>query len=636
LSVQFRKHTSGLIFVATVMTVATALAAAAAWRILGPHSASPAPQTTTVASGPSAERRTDSAISVRPGGSLVGSVRAEPRTFNRYVINGQTEETVAFLTQAKLVRINRATDEVEPWLAESWEQVSRQSTVGHSATANPESRIPSPETGPIFRVKLRPGVTFSDGAPFTSADVLFAFEAVYDPRVKSALATALRVGSRPLAVRALGDHEVEVAFPSPYGPGMRLLDALWILPKHKLAPALRAGTLGQAWSLTTPASEMAGLGPFVLREYRPGERMVFERNPRYWRRDALGRPLPYLDRLTLEMLPDQAAELLRLQSSQLDFTHTVVRSEDYVTLKRAHDEGRVRLVDLGVSFDTDWFWFNLAASQQPTANSRRPSAVSRQRSDKPWLRAREFREAVSLVVDRKAYTDAVFLGAAVPVHGPVTPGNTIWYWPELPGGEYDPARAKRLLAGLGLTDRNGDGMLEDAQGRPARFTVLLQRGIAGVEKGAAFIRDELATIGVGLDPVGLDAGGIFARWGAGDYEAIFHRLNCSDTDPGACLDFWLSSGGTHVWNPSQPAPATDWEQRIDDLMHRQAASSDRAERVRVFREVQRIFSEQLPIVHFAAPRMFLATSTRLTNATPSRLIPLILWNAETLAVSSNR
>jgi peptide/nickel transport system substrate-binding protein len=209
---------------------------------------------------------------------------------------------------------------------------------------------------------LRQGISFSDGVPFTSADVVFAFAAIYDPRTASPLADSLRVNGQPLKVRGVGDHEVVFAFPAPDGPGVRMLDALWVLPKHKLEPASRSGALAQAWGLVTPPAEMAGLGPFVLREYRAGERMTFDRNPHYWRRDQQGRQLPYLDRLTLEILPDQAAELLRLQSGQLDFTHREVRSEDYVSLKRAQEAGRVSLLDLGVSLDTDWFWFNLASA----------------------------------------------------------------------------------------------------------------------------------------------------------------------------------------------------------------------------------------------------------------------------------
>jgi peptide/nickel transport system substrate-binding protein len=168
-----------------------------------------------------------------------------------------------------------------------------------------------------------------------------------------------------------------------------------------------------------------------------------------------------------------------------------------------------------------------------------------------------------------------------------------------------------------------------------RFTVILQRGIAAVERGAAFIREALAEVGVGLDVVGLDAGAVAMRWASGNYDAVFHRLLLSDTDPGAALDFWLSSGSAHLWNPGQATPATDWERAIDALMLRQIAAAHRADRVLLFREAQRRFGEQDPVLYFAAQRLFVATSTRVANATPSRLRPVLFWNADTLAVGGD-
>ena len=113
-----------------------------------------------------------------------------------------------------------------------------------------------------------------------------------------------------------------VKFPSTFGPGIRLLDNLPILPRHKLEAALTAGTLAKMWDVSTPPAEMVGLGPFVLETYQPGQRLVFVRNPRYWRTDAQGKRLPALDRLTLEIVPDQNAEVLALQTGQIDFGQT--------------------------------------------------------------------------------------------------------------------------------------------------------------------------------------------------------------------------------------------------------------------------------------------------------------------------
>jgi peptide/nickel transport system substrate-binding protein len=130
--------------------------------------------------------------------------------------------------------------------------------------------------------------------------------------------------------------------------------------------------------------------------------------------------------------------------------------------------------------------------------------------------------------------------------------------------------------------------------------------------------------------VGLDAGAVVARWSSGSYEAIFHRLLLTDTDPASALDFWLSAGSAHLWNPGQDVPATAWEREIDDLMRRQVASLDHDERVRLFREAQRIFSEQSPVLYFAAQHLYVTTSARLANPTPSRLRPVLLWSADTL------
>ena len=233
------------------------------------------------------------------GGQIVASIRAEPRTFNRFIARDQTTEVLTFLMQGRLVRVNRATFELEPWLAETWE---------------------SSADGRTHTLHLRPDVTWSDGTPFTSADVLFSLRAVYDPKVESVLAGSLLAGGQPLRGTAPGPQEVVLTFAEPSGPGLRLLDGLPILPKHKLEAALEAGTFAAAWNTSTPPTDVVGTGPFVLREYQPGQRVVLDRNPRYWRTADDGTTLPYLDRIVLEIVPEQNAELLRIQSGETDLT----------------------------------------------------------------------------------------------------------------------------------------------------------------------------------------------------------------------------------------------------------------------------------------------------------------------------
>ena len=147
------------------------------------------------------------------------------------------------------------------------------------------------------------------------------------------------VGGRPIVTRRWRPRTSKLTFAEPYAPGVRLLDALPIYPRHALEAALEGGTFAEAWGLKTPPADMPCLGPFVLRSYTPGQRVVLDRNPRYWRRDASGMALPYLDRLTLEIVPDRNAEALRLVSGQVDVLQDQIRADDYRDVKQAADAG---------------------------------------------------------------------------------------------------------------------------------------------------------------------------------------------------------------------------------------------------------------------------------------------------------
>jgi peptide/nickel transport system substrate-binding protein len=533
------------------------------------------------------------------GGDLVVSLRSDPQSFNWYTRHDSSTYLVTLLTQAWLVRVNRITDAVEPWLAQSW-------------TASPD--------GLRYTIKLRPGIAFADGVPFTADDVVFSLAAAYDEKGGSILADSMRVGGKNLTAEAIDPATVVVTFPGPFGPGLRLFDNLPILAKHKIQALAGEAGLSSTWRSSSNLADITGLGPFMLTAYAAGQRLVFTRNPRYFRKDAGGAQLPLLDRVVVEIVPDQSAELLRLEAGQTDLSEREIRLEDYAPVKRAADAGRLKLFDVGTAVNADSLWFNL----KPGAFKGDPRAA--------WIQRDELRKAISLAVDRKVFVDTVYLGAAVPVFGPVTPGNKAWYAPELPQPAHDPAKAKALLASIGLTDRNGDGTLEDAANRPARFTLLTAKGQTALERGVAVVRDELAKIGVTVDTVLLDSNALVGQFLGKPYDAVYFSLIPSDTDPALILDFWLSSGGSHFWNAGQSTPATAWEKQIDELMTKQAAAFDMAERRALYTEAQRIFAEHEPMLYFAAPRIYVATSARVMNVEPMLRRPQALWSPDTIAV----
>jgi peptide/nickel transport system substrate-binding protein len=566
-----------------VVTIAILAAGLAFWR------STTAPERSGAASATAAHR----------GGQLVGSIRAVPRSFDWVVSREQTTELLSFLTQGRLVRINRATFELEPRLAESWD-------------AAPDGRT--------FTLHLHRGLTWSDGVPFTSADVLFTFQAVLDPKSQSTLADQLTIAGKPIIATAPDNQTVVLTYPSPSGLGLRLLDPLIILPKHKLEGALEAGTFAKAWSSATPPSEIVGMGPFVLREYVPGQRMVFDRNPRYWRYAADGTQLPYLDRVVLEVVPDQDAELLRLQAGDIDMTMSELRPDDYVPARRAEAQGKLKVVELGIGLDPDAFWFCL----KPEAWNKDPRFA--------FVSKPEFRRAISYAVDREAFAQNVFLGAAVPIWGPITPGNKIWFSPNVTQYPHDVNKAKEILKGIGLEDRDGSGVVEDAQGHEARFTVITQRGIGWYERGTSELRTQLAKVGIALDVAELDNGTLIKRLLSSDYEAMYYRPLMTDRDPAGNMDFWLTSGSAHFWDLEEKTPATDWEKQIDTLMAQQAATIDPAKRTAIFNDVQRIFAENLPALYFVAPRIYYAQNARVLGVTPSVIRPPALWNPDVISI----
>lgn len=530
--------------------------------------------------------------------TIRAATRAEPVTLNPLVAADLASLMVTRLLHTTLVRIDHATQEVVPALATSW-------------TPYPDGRR--------YRLALDPAARFSDGAPVTADDVVFSFEAAYHPSVKSTLASGLLVGGEPIAVTAVEPHTVELTYPAPYGPGLRPLHALPILPSHRLRDALDAGTLRDAWSLTTPPDELVGAGPFALEGITPGIGVTVVRQPHAWQRDADGRTLPRVTRLELRLMASQDAEMLALASGELDIPTGDLRPEDVPEARRLADEGVLQVTELGVSLAPDLLWFNL----NPDARATR---------DKPWLRERALREAISHAVDRQAFIDAVFHGEAEAVTGPVTPGNRQWHVEDIEPREFSRERAAALLDGLGLVDRDGDGLRDDPSGRRASFAVLVQQGHSSRQRAMTVVQEALRQVGLHMDIVALDARSLFGRLGEGTYEAMYHALPATDTDPAGYGEFWLSSGQLHLWHPAQTSPATAWEAEMDRLFLAHVATTDIDDRTRLFGDVLRLHHRELPTIAFAAPRVHVAVSGRLTGVRPGLLAPPVLWQAAEIGV----
>ena len=215
--------------------------------------------------------------------------------------------------------------------------------------------------------------------------------------------------------------------------------------------------------------------PTRFRSYTPGERIELARNPRYGARGPGVQP--EVERLTLRIIPSQDAERLAVEAGELDVMAADIRPDDLKAMRGLEAAGKVRLFELGPAVDEDALWFNLGP------DARKPSAA------RPWL-DRAVRRAVAHAVDRAAFANTVYLGAAVRTDGPVAPGNRAWYSDKLPRYDHDVPRARQLLSESGLKDVNGDGIFETSTGKPLAIELLTQRGNAIRQRGAEVIASD--------------------------------------------------------------------------------------------------------------------------------------------------
>jgi peptide/nickel transport system substrate-binding protein len=538
----------------------------------------------------------------RSGGRLVISLRAEPKTLNPLTAADAPSREVIGAMQADLVHINRATQLTEPALAKSWKI--------------------SPD-GLQYTLTLRQGLRFSDGHPLDADDVLFTFRVYLDESVHATQRDLLIVGGKPITVRKLDAQTLVFQFAKPYGVEERLFDGFAILPRHLLEKPYQEGKLGQLWTTATPPREWAGLGPFRLKEYVAGQKLVLERNPYYWKTDTKGNRLPYLDELVFLFVPSADAQVLRFQSGETDIISRL-SAENFSVLGR--QQRGYSMSDAGPGLEYNFLFFNLNDLGEKTS----ADLARKQR----WFRDVRFRQAISAAVDREAIVRLVYQGRGAGLWGPVTPGNRRWLNASIPHPPRSLDRARTLLKEAGFswsTGSNGESALLDSEGKPVEFSIITSSSNADRTKMATLIQDDLKQLGMRVQLVPLEFRSLVDRvTQTKEYDACVLGLVSFDADPNSDLNVWLSSGATHFWNPSQSHPATAWEAEIDRLMEQQLSTPGYDQRKKLYDHVQEILAQNQPMIFLASPDILVGAKNSVANLHPAVLEPYVLWNVEQL------
>jgi peptide/nickel transport system substrate-binding protein len=529
----------------------------------------------------------------KPGGRLVFSLRAEPRTLNPLAAIDASSKELLSLLHSDLIHIHRPSQKTTAALAKAW-----------TVSAD----------GLRYTLQLRKGLRFSDGHPLTADDVIFTLQALLDERTKAPGRDLLRIQGKFPRFRKLDAHTVELVLPAPYAPAERLFDSLAILPRHKLEDAFRDGKLQQAWSLITTPADIVGTGPFRLKEYLPGQRIVLQRNPHYWKRDKAGNRLPYLEEVVVLFVADQEAEALRFRAGD---THLLSRvsARNFRALQSGAGSQRRVLSDLGPGLEQHFLFFNL--------NDVQAKGLTSLLAKRAWMQDLRFRRAIAMSIDRVALARIVYQGKATPISHHVSPGNRLWHQPVGNPLARDLDAAQRNLQSLGLV-RKGD-LLVDPAGNPVEFSIAVNAANTEHRQMATMLQDDLRQLGIRVVVVPLEFRSLIDRiMNSLDYEAAILALRDGDVDPTPQMPMLLSSGGMHFWRPGQTKPATPWEAEIDKLMQAQNSEIDPAKRRELYARVQRIVATQLPFIALVSPHLLVGAHRELGNLQPAVLAPHLI------------
>jgi len=541
-----------------------------------------------------------------PGGRLVVATFGDPKTFNPVTATELSSRDIYRLLFNTLVNYDWPSQQAVPGLSESWSVAADQKT---------------------WTFKLRKGLLWSDGQPLTADDVIFTYnDVVYNPGIPNVTVDMVRQDNKNFVVTKLDDYTVQIVTPDIFAPLLNAVYNVYILPRHKLAQAVKNNGFAAAYGIDSNPEDVVGSGPFRLKQYKSGESTLVERNPYFWEVDKKGQRLPYLDNVIYTVVPDSKAMSLRFLDGESD-ANEVVYPDESDHYKEEAANGRFQLLDLGVGTERYFFWFNENTYTNAKTGQPYVSPVKLK-----WFRNQKFRQAVSYAIDRESIVKAIYSGHGRPNYGFETAANPMWQNTNVMQYPFSPQKALALLAEIGIKDRDADGYLKDSDGNTIEFVFNTNTGNESREKTGLMIQEDLKKLGFKVTFQPLEFNALIDRIDVSrEFDCILLGLGGGSSDPSDSMNNLRSDGFSHDWFPLQKTPSTPWEARIDYLMEANLKTLDFSERKKYYDEVQAILSEQVPMIFTVSPFSYCAVRSDLGNVRPTvQSYYRVTWNAEEL------
>ncbi len=576
------------------------------------------PSCQTIEQGPLSKLRLENFRTERANVStLIRTALGEPKTFNYFLVTESTSSDVLGFLYAGLIDIDQTTSEIIPALAESW--------------------IIS-EDGKTITYTLKENLKWSDGEPLTVDDVVFTYnELVLNEEIPTDTRDVLRIGAEGKlpVVRKLDERRVEFKIPEPFAPFLRVTGVA-ILPKHALEDSVKnKDSNGQPlfltkWGTNTNPAEIVGNGPYTIKRFVPGERIVFQRNPFYWEEGPNGEQQPYIEEMIWPVVSSQDAEFVRFRSGDADIMN--VTPDNFGLMKQDEEQGNYTVYNGGPVTGRLFMTFNL---NKGIVNGK--PAVDPKKS--AWFNNVAFRQAVAHAIDRESMLNNVFKGLGEMQNSQIAPQSPYYDVSDVKIYDYDTEQSKRLLTSAGFEYQGSK--LHDAEGNPVRFTLRTNVGNKIREAAGAQIKQNLELIGITVDFQPIDFNKMIEDLdGSLAWDAIILSFGAG-VEPNSSNNLWSAEGGLHFFNQQPvgqpPLPGRvvyDWEQKISDLYVQAAQELDETKRKALYAQTQQLVQENLPFIHLIGQYSMVAVRNKIENVKYT-VTGGVLWNINELRIAEN-
>lgn len=456
-----------------------------------------------------------------------------------------------------------------------------------------------------FVITVKKGWTWSDGVEMTADDAMAARTIIGDPDVQSNNYSCGYVDADPVVYEKIDTYSYRITLPRPVVNSLAVKDC-GTIPAHVFMPVYEesgADGVRAMWGVDTPVDQIVSGGPYLLAEFRPGERIALKKNPAFggFVQAADGSPLPGPDEWVVTFAQDTNAILSRVVTGQTDFFWPTT-GDQVRAIHEAISGGSIKgtlypNVGPGTLVDFITYNFNKVGDQ----------------CKRDMFRSSVFRTAISYLIDRDSVVDGAVGGLGFPAKDWQSAAAEPFDAPNIAPFEFDPERGLDLLASIGFTDVGPDGvLLNPTTGCRVEFDLQFNTGNNRRAQEAAIVAQTAAEYGVKINPrevsteiwsnsiVGSAEGFDPVAGRAVNYDAQIWGLAGGDIDNPSAENVLGLGTNLNAWNKSR-TDVQSWEILMDRLTMEMPSTLDLAKRVALYDERAQVMRDHLPITPLIAP-----------------------------------